>query len=148
MYRCISAKRENAGSVIKALLVSPVESDHAVLREAFADRSWKLYSASSCTEALNVIRRASIPVVICERNLRDGNWKTLLAASARVPQPPRLVVSSPSADLELFGEVRCKGGYSVLSSPFDAREIDVQVKLAWHSWHRQWRNLRSASLVT
>jgi hypothetical protein len=134
------AALENSGSVITALLVGPFDGDHAFLSKIFLERNWILYHASNCTEALTLIRETVIPVVICERNLRDGNWRILLAAISTMPQSPRLLVSASSVDVELLNQVRRIGGYSVLASPFDASEIDVQVQLAWHSWHRQWRN--------
>ena len=144
MNSSFASKPGIANPVVTALLVSPFSSDHAVLREVFSDWNWKLHTAPACSEALALLRRATIPVVVCERNLRDGDWKTILGATARMAQPPRLIVSSRLVDFKLLSEVRSTGGYSVVASPFDAREIDAKIQLAWHSWRREWRNTGDA----
>jgi hypothetical protein len=128
---------------ITALLVSPVIGDLLLFRETFAERGWSLHEALDCEEALAVIRQLSIPVVICYDSLPNGNWKTLLGATARLPRPPRIVVSSVSARFELSEEVRGRGGYSVLVPPVDVEEIEVVVQLASRSWFRQWRHSRT-----
>ena len=128
--------------VVTALLVSPFASDHVAVQEVFLYLRWVLIAAYNCAEALAFMRQTSTPVVICEHDLRDGNWKTVLQACAGLPEPPRLLVTSRLADPTLLDEARDLGAYSVLASPLDSREIEVRVQFAWHSWNREWRNRR------
>ena len=128
----------NPSSLINALLVSPFESDHAVLRHVFSQSNWRLLAAYDCESALALMSRELIPVVIC--GLRGGDWKFLLEVGARLAHPPRLIVSSRVMDEHLWAEVLNLGGYDVLATPFDPREVFRSVSLAWHSWQREWRS--------
>src|ERR1700739_3236808 len=130
-----SSRSNNLRPVVTALLVSPFASDHVAVQEVFAYLRWQLTSAYDCAEAMALMRQAAAPVIICESDLRDGNWKTILQACVGMPKPPRLLVSSRLADPEFFYEARYRGAYSALASPLDAGEIEVRVQLAWHSWH-------------
>ena len=130
---------------VTALLVSPFTSDHVAVQEVFSELGWVLNAAYDCAEALAFMRQAWTPVVICESDFRDGNWKTLLQACAAMAEPPRLLVSSRLGDPKLLDEARDLGAYSVLASPLDSREIEVRVQLAWHSWHREWRSTSAVS---
>src|SRR5260370_13242064 len=136
------ARPTNVEPVVTALLVNPFASDHVAVQEVFSYLRWVLNAAYDCAEALAFMRQTSTPVVICESDLRDGNWKTVLQACAGMPEPPRLLVSSRLADPELLDEARDLGAYSVLASPLDSPEIEVRVQFAWHSWNREWRNRR------
>ena len=139
-----SLSRPSIGPVVTALLVSPFASDHVAVQEVFSYLGWALNAAYNCAEAVAFMRQTSTPVVICERDLRDGYWKNVLQSSAGMLEPPRFLVASRVVDPKLLDEAREVGAYSVLASPFDSREIEVRVQLAWHSWHREWRNTRSS----
>jgi DNA-binding response OmpR family regulator len=140
------SKPRNIRPVVTALLVSPFPSDHVAVQEVFSYLKWVLNTAYDCAEALAFLRQTSAPVVICECDLRDGSWKTVLQACVGMPKPPRLLVSSRVLEPELLDVMRDLGAYSVLTSPLDSREIEVRVQLAWHSWHREWRNTSNLSV--
>jgi hypothetical protein len=139
------SRPRNTSPVVTVLLVSPFASDHVAVQEVFTYLGWVLNAAYDCSEALAFMRQSRTPVITCGSDFRDGNWKTLLDACAGMPEPPRLLVSSRLADPELLDEARNLGAYSVLDSPLDSREIEVRVQMAWHSWHREWRNISAAS---
>jgi hypothetical protein len=136
---------KNKKPVVTALLASPFASDHVAAQEVFSSLGWVLNVAYDCAQALAFMREAWAPVIICESDFRDGNWKTVLQACAAMAEPPRLLVSSRLGDPKLLDEARALGAYSVLASPLDSREIEVRVQLAWHSWHRERRNIRAVS---
>jgi DNA-binding response OmpR family regulator len=79
-------------------------------------------------------------IVICARDLPDGNWKQLLQDADVLARPPRFVVSSRLADEYLWVEVLNLGGHDVLTTPFDAREVSHVVRYAAESWHQQWED--------
>ena len=76
-------------------------------------------------------------VVVCERDLPDGNWKDVLGITALLPCPPPLVVTSRMADDCLWAEVLNLGGYDVLAKPLDAQELRRTLNLAWDRWASQ-----------
>ena len=133
----INAQSDSDG-VVTALLVSPFESDHAVLRLVFSRDNWKLRSAYSSEAALSLMSKERIPIIIC--NLRNGDWKGLLEAGTKLPNPSKLIVSSRLMDERLWAEALNMGAHDVLATPFDAREVFRTVAMAWHSWQREERS--------
>jgi DNA-binding NtrC family response regulator len=122
---------------VNALVVSPLEADFVSLCKILARSNWILNRVTTCREALALLQRRGISVVLCERDLPDGTWKSLLEATAELPNPPRLIVASRAADDRLWMEVLRAGGYDLLPVPFEAAEVFRVVSLAAQSWHRR-----------
>jgi DNA-binding NtrC family response regulator len=70
-------------------------------------------------------------VVICERDLPDGDWHDIWEGIAPLAPHPTLIVTSLHADEHLWAEVLNLGGYDVLAKPFDAQEVCRIVGRAW-----------------
>ena len=132
---------------VSVLLASPLEEDHSSLREILTRSRWTLFETRTCQEALALIKRHGVPIVICERTLPDGDWTTLLGATVDMPQRPQLIVTSRLADHHLWADVLSLGGYDVLMSPFDAAEVARVVLLAWFS-SRRGQTHRAAAPAT
>jgi len=75
-------------------------------------------------------------VVICDGSESDSNWRLLVREMGELASPPALIVSSRLADERLWAEVLNLGGYDVLSTPFDRREVLRACFLAWQNWER------------
>jgi len=120
------------------LLVSPAPEDHAFLRPLLSTAGRKAYFTRTYREAVGVLCRDRISVIICERDLPDGKWKDLLSQIAPLSDPPCLIVASRLADEFLWAEVLNLGGYDVLAKPFDAEEVARVVALACESWEREY----------
>lgn len=121
-------------SLMSMLLVSPLERDHIALKTILSRSNWRLHSAFVRGEAVTLMRRESIPVVICVGDSRDCTWKQLLDDAARIPGAPRVVVSSRLADDHLWAEVLQAGAYDFLAIPWEPREVLRVISLAWQSW--------------
>lgn len=120
------------------LLVSPAPEDHIFLQPLLSVAGRKTYFVRTYREALGVLCRDRIAVIICERDLPDGKWKDLLSQIAPLSDPPCLIVASRLADEFLWAEVLNLGGYDVLAKPFDAEEVVRVVTLACDSWEREY----------
>ncbi len=127
----------NHTEVVKVLLISSQSEDQVSLRLIFDQSNWLLHSVSTCLEALTYLGDNDTAVVICERDLSDGDWKLLLDKFDNLPMPPSLIVTSRLADDELWSEVLNLGGYDVLAQPFDAQEVSRVVFMAWHAQRRR-----------
>jgi DNA-binding NtrC family response regulator len=125
-------------AVVKVLLISPFDEDHEALGEILRHSKWEQHSSRTQAEALKFIRTNPTPVVICESELPDGTWKGLLDEFACMPYAPALAVSSRLADDVLWSEALNLGAYSVLTTPFDMKEVFHVVSCAWLNWKRQW----------
>jgi len=93
-------------------------------------------------DALPAIRSASLPLVICESKLPDGNWRDLLGAASLLSSPPLVIVAARHVSDDLWGDVLNGGGYDVLTEPFKADEVIRVVTNAVHWWQNN-RSLQS-----
>lgn len=106
--------------VVSALAVSNREEELAFLRDVFCATGWTLYEALTTTDALTLLKRRPVDLVISDRDLPDGCWRGLLEAlNSAIP----LIVTSRLADEYLWAEVLNEGGYDVLAQPFEAEEV-------------------------
>jgi DNA-binding response OmpR family regulator len=119
---------------VTTLFVSSLDSDHAALKNIFSRSNWNAYSAFTCKEAVALLDCESIPVVICDRDLPDGDWRLLLEKTGNMATPPRVIVSSREVNERLWADVLQMGGYDLLAMPWNAREVLRVIALAWRSW--------------
>jgi DNA-binding response OmpR family regulator len=127
------------------LSVTPIEADQRDLRAILADGHGPIHPVRTMEETLRRLTRESVPVIVCDRDLPDGDWKLLFQQTETLPRPPRLIVSSRLADDYLWVEVLTVGGHDLLRTPFLAREVLHAVESAWSSWQRQWAPTRRAA---
>jgi DNA-binding NtrC family response regulator len=120
-----------------ALLVTPNDEDHWALIHILRPAGWAVDTARTCAEALRSLAIEPAPVVIVERCLPDGTWKTLLNRLMRMEFPPKLIVTSRLADERLWAEVLNLGGYDVLAQPFCATEALRCFNSACRHWHQE-----------
>ncbi|HUJ23797.1 MAG TPA: response regulator [Bryobacteraceae bacterium] len=122
-----------------ALVVSPHDEDHRDLIRILRPAGWSVDSASTCREAIRSLEMETARVVIVERDLPDGTWKTLLNQLIRMACPPKVIVTSRMADERLWSEVLQFGGFDVLAQPFYAREVLRTVNSGSIRWYDEWR---------
>jgi DNA-binding response OmpR family regulator len=120
-----------ASEIITILAITPYEDDHQTLQMIFNHRNWRLQTARTYAEGRRILRESRAAVVICERDLPDGNWKDVLYELALMENAPQLIVVSRLADDHLWAEVLNLGGYDVLQKPFDPNEVMRAVSMAW-----------------
>ncbi len=123
--------------VVTVLVISPVEEDHLILRNLFSHSKWHVDGVSKWERARVHPTLHRTPVVICERDLPDGDWKEVLTALSQFGDPPSLIVTSRLADDYLWAEVLNLGGYDVLMKPFERTEVFRVVSLAWLNWNQK-----------
>ena len=123
----------NAASpgVVTALAVSGVEADRIALARIFCELQWKLCLSATICQARAHLTRQVFPVVICDASLEDGSWTALFQYTRTLSTPPNMVVSLRVADERLWCEVLNLGGYDVLCTPFDHREVAHVVRCAF-----------------
>lgn len=121
------------------LFVSPNDEDHRALIHILPPAGWSLDSAFDCVEAIKSLEAEFAPVVIVERDLPDGNWKTLHNRLIQMPFPPKLIVTCRLADERLWAEVLNLGGFDALAQPFYAREVLHSINSACSQRDEEWR---------
>ena len=91
--------------------------DRATLRRVAAKLGCTLSAAATISNVRLLLAERLAPVVVCERDLPDGSWKDLLDFGKNV------IVVSRIADESFWAEVLNRGGYDVLASPLEEREV-------------------------
>jgi FixJ family two-component response regulator len=81
-----------------------------------------------------VLEEHRIPLLICERDLRPGTWRELLALVSRFPNPPYMIVACRQADEELWMQVLRAGAYDLLAKPFNSVELKRTLGNACKCW--------------
>ena len=135
-----------AGKRRIVLFVSPNDEDHLALIHILRPSGWGLDSAFGCVEAIKSLEVECAPVVIVERDLPDGNWKTLHNRLMQMPLPPKLIVTCRMADERLWAEVLNLGSFDVLGQPFYAREVLRSVNSACNHSDEEWRKAHGGGI--
>jgi DNA-binding response OmpR family regulator len=134
---------------VTAVAVSPNPNDRAFLRDIFHEAQWTLHEVPCFREALLLMRRRPVDLIITERDLEDGSWRDLLEGLKALPGCPPLIVTSRLADEYLWAEVLNEGGFDVLAQPFDREEVVRVISAATRRMQNQFasrevRNVLSA----
>lgn len=129
------------------LVVSPYKEDRSAVSQILHNPCWRIEHAASLVDARKCLSKTVVSVVICERDLSDGNWKDLLPCVRELPVVPSVVVISRHANDELWADVLNSGGYDVLSKPFDRRELVRVVGMAWRQTYTKNPAMRKSTGV-
>ncbi|MBK9166432.1 MAG: hypothetical protein IPM24_03090 [Bryobacterales bacterium] len=125
--------------IVTAMLINPAEEDHSALRRIFARTKWELFSSYSCEEACRVLHTRRISVLVTEKDLPDGDWRSMLAASARYPAAPKVVVTYRFSEVHLLRDIIEGGAYDILAKPFRDVEVTRVISFGWQQWLRERR---------
>ncbi|PWT98193.1 MAG: hypothetical protein C5B51_29845 [Terriglobia bacterium] len=110
--------------LVCALLLGEYEDGRLLMREVFRDAGWRLLEAHDRKHALHHLTRDPVQVVITTCDVGKWDWRKVLESLRRMTRPPQLIVTSPTADEYLWSEVLNRGGYDVLSQPFQRDEVE------------------------
>lgn len=111
-----------ASENITLLAISPNQEDRQSLEKILDNGRWTVEGARSLREATTLLNRGP-NLILCEKELPDGNWKDVFSRARDLENPPPLVVVSRQADERLWAEVLNIGGYDVLLKPFERSEV-------------------------
>jgi DNA-binding response OmpR family regulator len=130
----IEGNKPPGPNTVSSLAISPFREDLLFLEQKFQDADWKLCVAHTYREALIELGHVRVPIVICECQLPDGNWKDVLSRLAPMLDRPRLIVVSRHADERLWSEVLNQGAFDLLATPFREAELAFVIGSAWLDW--------------
>ena len=130
------ARRETPPTGPRIAVINPPDEHLVSLLRILRGYGYKADWMTDCKDAVTSLAGAAIPVVICERDLPDGNWRDVMTQTDLMPQRPLLIVTSMFADERLWVEVLNLGGYDVLQKPFDEKEVVGMVGQAFRCWLR------------
>lgn len=95
---------------------------------------WEPLPCGSVGDALRLMRKQQIPIVLCEHNTSDDSWKDLLERGGECADESCVIVTSRLADEQLWSQALNLGAYDVLAMPFNAEEVRRVLDSAWARW--------------
>ena len=120
---------------ITVLTVNSNMEDRLSLERIFDSNGWTIQGAKSIREATQLLKdRPSL--ILCEKDLPDGNWKDIFREAQRLDEAAPLVVVSRKPDERLWAEVLNWGGFDVLLTPFVRNEVERVMHMAWRHQDR------------
>lgn len=131
--RATAPLRVNAEQTISVLAVVPSER-WAEVKRILSHTRWQLRLVNSLYEAVQVMQDFPAAVVLCERRLPDGTWLDVLREAKRISPSPQTIVLSEAPDSAFWAEVVNYGGYDVLATPLEPKELYALVPMAWRYW--------------
>ena len=103
--------------------------------QAIADREgWDFLCASDFHSALSELGRRNIPVILCDRDLPEQNWRDSIRTLLAAVRQPCVILTSSVNDSYLWQEVIQHGGYDVLPKPFHEEQVISTIRRAWLFW--------------
>lgn len=126
------------------LAIVSLERDRQALRRIASTARWKLTLTESCEEAIEVLgRNRRVPVILCDRDLPGLSWQQALDHLLTKAPGSCAVLTSPVNDEYLWSEVIRRGGYDVLTTPFEEEAVNRSIHRAWSYWKIGWTHAPS-----
>jgi DNA-binding NtrC family response regulator len=136
-------RRRRASEAIRLLALTRDAEGWKPLNTIAEAENWTLFWAHNSALAREVIARYSIPIVVCDRDLPNEDWRVVLAGFSELSPPVCTLLASQVADEYLWREIVHNKGFEILTKPFDPEKVIRTVRFAW-TW-RGWAQDHSAS---
>jgi len=126
-------KKDPGKPSILALLAE--ERDRAVVSDFCFRAQWHVSFASTGPDALALIRRAKVHILLIDRDLAAADWRESISMFASSSTDTCIMLVSRVIDAYLWNEVVRNGGYEVLPKPLSEADVSRAAKLAWAYWN-------------
>jgi DNA-binding response OmpR family regulator len=127
----------DAIDTVTVLLVSSSPDDHRYF-QLFSDvRDWRLCHAWTLARATELLRMATIPVIVVGEMLPDGEWLGLL--ESRSPESPHVIVTANYVGDRFCMEAANHVSFDMLARPFENKEVFRAITLGWLAWQLRAR---------
>ena len=123
---------------VRVLAVLPSGRDADTLDDILRRMGWELHRAHDCFQAHSALERASMPLVLYDRDVPGPSWGQALKMLRTARHPACLILTSRVSDGLLWEEVILKGGFDVLTRPFDEIQVTRTLRFALSHWKSGW----------
>jgi DNA-binding response OmpR family regulator len=124
-----SSETQRQPESITVLIVTPSAADATALKAISARAGWELLIAQSLDDASGILDAIAAPIILCDRDLLGGDWRSGLSRLAA--HHGSVILASTVVDDYLLEEVIQQGGFDVLPKPFREPEVVRTVAFAW-----------------
>jgi DNA-binding response OmpR family regulator len=108
-----------------------------VLKEAADRNNWGIQFTDSCEEAWVIANQLTTPVILCDRDLPETEWREAVLTLAALPHRPIVILLSKVADEYSWSEVFRMGGSDILAKPLRSDDVRRAIKLALSYWRSE-----------
>jgi len=95
---------------------------------------WDLLLCPTCKSAAALPESASIPIVVCDTDRLDMNWRDAFQLFLNADRSRCVVLCTQSDDNRLWQEVIRFGGYDLIRKPIHEEQIVRTIQFAWAFW--------------
>jgi DNA-binding NtrC family response regulator len=118
------------------LVVSSMKEDHAVFDVFIGGVGYTVHHASTLADAISILGKSQIAVVVTERTLPDGSWVGVLAKSNSPSNSPLVIVFTDPVDATFWAQAFNLGAFDFLHPPLAEAIVARAVTLANLRWSR------------
>lgn len=108
-------------SSLEVILTNGNGDDRSSLEDVLAGTPWVVVDAAP-PEIENVVREASVPIVLCDRDQSDC-WRVTIRSLMKARRDVCVIVLSSEADPLLNDEVVRCGGFDMLTRPLERAQV-------------------------
>ncbi|MGI8743996.1 MAG: response regulator [Bryobacteraceae bacterium] len=129
-----SGGRPTNRNPVRILAVMPNNSDGVALSQIAKRAQWHFELTESCESAIDKLSDQNFAIVLCDRDVPGSNWRDAVQTLAAKAPRTCVILTSPVNDDYLWQEVIERGGYDVLTKPFQEERVVRAVRFAWSCW--------------
>ncbi len=121
----------------KILIVEDDNTINNLIREILEKERYKIYSAYSGTEALIILERENIDLILLDLMLPGINGEQVIEKVKDIP----IIVISAKVEVSDKVNVLLKGANDYITKPFCAEELIARVKVQLRNYHIKKQNI-------
>jgi len=106
------------------------DQDQLLIANVGDKNKWDVFFAKTLDEGRQALEKLQPHIILLDRDLADGNWRSALSACASTSAACTMLISRVADDY-LWNEVVCNGGYDVLAKPLREQDVLRAVRFAW-----------------
>ena len=108
-----------------------------VLHDVLEELGWHLEVVADSRAAARSRILEQTAIIVYDKGLNEPDWRERVAAYARLPLRPYVILLSPVRDQVLLEEVLRCGGAEVIRCPLDAAKFKRAALAGWMLWRNQ-----------
>jgi ActR/RegA family two-component response regulator len=115
----------------RVMAISKDDQFLATLRCMAVDSTWDFREPSSLTDAMSVLLREDIPIVVLDQAACERNWEACVSALVHLRRVPCVILAAAYGDEYARLEMIRLGGYDVVDKCASPDVISRAIEFAW-----------------